>query len=82
MALRTIPVMTSQGRLTPGDPDPTELGRCDRCPAQALVQLIDDHAATLDFCGHHYTVRYAALAAAGWSVVIDRRSDLLAAAAN
>jgi hypothetical protein len=66
------------GQLTPGDPPPHGLGRCDRCGAEALV-LLERDAETLAFCGHHATTYIDALAATGWSVEEDGRPDLAVA---
>lgn len=52
---------------------------CDRCRASALVivQRADVRPPfELSFCGHHFSVHEPMLAASGWGVVADARTQL------
>ncbi len=49
--------------------------RCDRCGAQAYVQ-VSRETSTLMFCNHDFNKHSEALDKDGWSISIDER-DLL-----
>lgn len=51
--------------------------RCDRCGAQAYVQM-DKGSATLLFCAHHFNEHGIALGSQGWTTTIDQVASLLA----
>lgn len=50
----------------------TAADRCDRCGAQAYVQVEHD-TATLMLCAHHQREHGDALFAEGWVLVVDER---------
>lgn len=50
--------------------------RCDRCGAQAFVEVRLGEG-VLMFCGHHYTAHEAAIQRAGGAGVDDRRQTLV-----
>jgi hypothetical protein len=57
---------------------------CDRCLANGHVhvQHESNSTLTLTFCGHHYTENEVNLVLAGFKVVSDTRSELLATASS
>lgn len=50
----------------------TAADRCDRCGAQACVE-VEHGAAILMFCAHHHREHGVALLAEGWVLVVDDR---------